>query len=75
MRQVRRRGSRIKWFDAALDNGMGELHSVNDGPQRRMTEEIESVRSTQGILLPLSIGIEDLVLEARRWSTLGLVNY
>ena len=52
MRQIRRWGRRIKWFDAAFDNGTGELRFVNDGPQRKMTDEIESVSSTQGILLP-----------------------
>ena len=44
MCQVRRRGSRIKWFVAASDNGTVEVNSVNDDPQRNTTEERESLK-------------------------------
>ena len=35
---------------AAFDNGTGEWHSVNDGPQRKMTEENKSLKCAQGIV-------------------------
>jgi len=48
MCQVRRWGSWIKWFIAASDNWIGEVNSVNDGPQRKTTEESESVKYAEG---------------------------
>ena len=34
-------------------NGTGESYSVNDGPQRKMTEENEVLRCAQGIFRSL----------------------
>jgi len=50
MRQVWRWGRWIRWCSAAFDNGTGEPYSVNDGPQRTMTEENESLKCAQGIV-------------------------
>ena len=49
-RQARRLGSRIKWFTDSSDKPIGEANSVNDGPQRKATEENESLKCAQGIL-------------------------
>ena len=50
MRQVRRWGRRIRWSIVAFDNGTGESYSLNDDPQRKMTEENESLKCAQGIV-------------------------
>ena len=53
MRKVWRWGRRIRWTIAAFDNGTGESYSVNNGPQRKMTEENESLKRAQGIFRSL----------------------
>ena len=50
MRQVWRWGRLIRWSIAAFDNGTRESYSVNDDPQRKMTEENESLKCAQGIV-------------------------
>ena len=50
MRQVRKCGSLIKCSNAAFDNGVEVLYSVNDGPQRKTIEENESLKYAQGIV-------------------------
>lgn len=58
MHKVWRWGSWIRWFAAASDSGTGESYSVNDAPQRKTIEDIESFKYTQGIVLsppPISI--------------------
>jgi len=47
MRQTWRWGRWIKWSTAASDNGIGEVSSVSDGPQRKTTEESDSLKSSQ----------------------------
>ena len=49
MCQVWRCGSRIKWSTAASDNGTMEVNAVRDSPQRKTTEERESVKCAEGI--------------------------
>ena len=48
MCQILRWGSRIKWSTAASDGGIVEVNSTSDGPQRKTTEESESLKYCDG---------------------------
>ena len=54
---VRRWGSRIRWFCAASDSGISQINDVRHGLYRKTSEERKSLTSVQGIMGPLRVKV------------------